>query len=69
MIPSTIKKGTLDLLGVDGNAFSVIAAVAKSLKVAGNAPADIEAVKAEMRAGNYDHLLSVAQQVTETGDE
>jgi len=67
-IPKDIKKGKLDLAGLDGNAFAVIAAVRKALKRAGNSETTIDAVTAEMKASDYTHLIAVAGQVTESED-
>jgi hypothetical protein len=60
-----IKKGRLDLTTVDGNAFAIIGAVRRALTKAGNEPAAVAAVIADMTSGNYDHLVAVAASVTE----
>lgn len=58
-------KSTLPLVGIDGNAFSVIAQVRRGLKAAGAPPEYIAKVQNEMMDGDYDHLLAVAIRYTE----
>lgn len=65
MIPETLIKAKLDLTTVDGNAHAIVGAVRHALKAAGNTLDDIAAVVAEMMGGDYDHLLFIAQEVTE----
>ncbi len=64
-LPATLIKGKLDLTTVNGNAYAVLGAVERALKKAGNSKADIAAVLAAMKTGNYDHLLAVAVGATE----
>ena len=62
--PETLIRADLSLVGVDGNAFSIMGAVQRALRRAGNTPDDVAAVLAEMRSGDYDHLLQTAIAVT-----
>lgn len=50
---------TVQLTGIDGNAFSIMGAVAKALRKAGHADA-VDAYMADSMSGDYDHLLQVA---------
>jgi len=61
----TILKGKLDLVGLDSNAYSILSAVKRALRKAGNPPKVIDAVLADMKSGDYDHLLAVATDVVE----
>lgn len=49
-----------DLVGVDGNAFSIIGFVSKQLRHADNSPAVVDAYREQAMAGDYDHLLRVS---------
>lgn len=56
---------TVQLTGIDGNAFSIMGAVKQGLRK-GNVPAEeIKAVMDEMMSGDYDHLLVTAMQMVE----
>ena len=46
------------LSGEDGNAFFIIARVAKALKGAGVSADDVQRFRAEAMAGDYDNVLS-----------
>ena len=60
----------LDLTSVDGNAFSIMAAVAKALRKAGASTQYIDAIRTEMITSDYDHLLQVAiREIDGSGDE
>lgn len=50
----------LDLTEVDGNAFSVIGAVAQALRRAGASKEYVQSIRQEMMSGDYDHVLQVA---------
>jgi hypothetical protein len=58
-----VKKGTLDLTAIDGNAFAILAGVRRALRRAGNTDEVIDAVLEEMRAGDYQHLVTTAASV------
>ena len=50
----------VQLVGLDGNAFSIMARVAEALKRGGVAKDEIEAYYADSTSGDYDHLLRTA---------
>lgn len=50
----------VQLTGEDGNAFAIIGKVARALRRAGVAPAEIETYKKESMSGDYDNLLMTA---------
>lgn len=49
-----------DLVGVDGNAFSVMAYVARAMKEMGYPSDAIDCYKEEARSGDYNHLLCLS---------
>jgi hypothetical protein len=53
------RKITLRLVGLDGNAFSLMGAFSAQAKKEGWAKADIDAVMNDAMSGDYDHLLRV----------
>ena len=57
MTNATPKKLNLDLVGQDGNAFSLLGYFARSAKAAGWTPEQIAAVRDDATSGDYDHLL------------
>lgn len=54
------KKINLQLVGLDGNAFSIMGAFSRQARKEGWSKEEIESVTDEMMAGDYDHLLQVA---------
>ena len=60
-------KSQRSLIGVDSNAYGIMACVNKGLKLAGAKPDEIAAVMADMQAGDYDYLLMVASANTTNG--
>ena len=50
----------VQLVGEDGNAFSIIGRVAKAMRRAKVDNADIEAFRAEAMSGDYDNVLQTA---------
>lgn len=54
---TTAKKITLDLDGMDGNAFAVMGAFSKQARREGWTPEEIKSVLDEAKGGDYDHLL------------
>ncbi len=52
------KTVTLNLIGADGNAFSILAAFREQAKKEKWTKEEIEAVTTEAKNGNYDHLLA-----------
>lgn len=54
------KKPIVKLVGEDGNAWAVMGRCTAAARKAKWSEDRIKAVMAEMRAGNYDHLLQTA---------
>ena len=50
----------IDLSRIDGNAFSIIAAISKALRNAGASKEYINGIQSEMTSSDYDHLLQIA---------
>lgn len=48
---------TVKLIGKDGNSFSIMGAVTRSLRAAGVGEKDVSAFLSEAKAGDYDNLL------------
>lgn len=48
------------LLGIDGNAGSVMGATTRALKAAGNPTSVLDAYRREAMSGDYDHLLAAS---------
>lgn len=48
---------TVELTGVDGNAFFIIGTMKKALRRAGISQAEIDKFQEEATSGDYDHLL------------
>jgi len=53
------KKVTLDLVGLDGNAFSIMGAFQAQARKEDWTPGEIKEVLDRAMMGNYDHLLQV----------
>jgi hypothetical protein len=66
VVPEGTVPGELDLTTVDGNAFSIMGAVRRSLKEAGNTAEVLESYRDQATAGDYDHLLRVSIAFTES---
>ena len=49
----------LKLVGLDGNAFSLMGAFQREARKQGRTPEEIKAVLDDCMSGNYDHLLGV----------
>ena len=47
------------LIGVDGNAFSIMGYTAKAMRREGFSREDVERMHEEAMSGDYDHLLTV----------
>lgn len=54
-----MEKPTVKLVGKDGNAFAILAAVEKAMKKAGCKKEEIDQYKKEAMSGDYDNLLRV----------
>jgi hypothetical protein len=55
-------KPEVELVGRDGNAFSIMAACSRAARKAGWTTEEIEEVTNKMKSGDYDNLLQVANQ-------
>lgn len=56
------KRPVVKLIGQDGNAFMVMGLCQRAARKAGWPKERIDAVMADMRSGDYNHLLGVAMQ-------
>ena len=63
------KKVKLNLVGVDGNAFAILATFAKAAKSQGWNKSEIDAVVKEATTGDYNHLLQTMLKYTESPEE
>lgn len=52
------KTVNLDLVGVDGNAYAILAVFKRQALRVGWTPDEISAVLTEAKSGDYDHLLA-----------
>jgi hypothetical protein len=57
-----VTKPTVKLVGEDGNAFSIMGRVKKSLRRAGADKEYIDKYLKEATSGDYDHLLVVSME-------
>ncbi len=57
-----LNKATVELIGEDGNAFSIMAHVKQSLRRAGADKEYIDKYLKEATSGDYDHLLVVSME-------
>lgn len=48
---------SIELVGQDGNAFSILGRLQRALRRGGVPQVEIDAVMAEAQSGDYDHLL------------
>ena len=60
----TMKKVTLQLVGLDGNAFTILGAFRHQARREGWASEEIEEALKEARSSNYDHLLQTIMNYT-----
>jgi predicted protein tyrosine phosphatase len=65
--PYLNKRVCMNLVGLDGNAFSLMGAFSKEAKRQGWKPDEIKTVIDECKSGDYDHLLFTLMQFTEAG--
>lgn len=66
---TTTKKVKLSLVGLNGNAYSLMGAFQRQARREGWLPEEIKSVLDQCMAGDYDHLLRVLLAHTETPDE
>lgn len=62
-------RARMSLVGLDGNAFAIIGAVARGLRMAGATVEQVEAFRVEATAGDYDQVLRAALRWTVEPDE
>ena len=60
-----MAKEKYDLVGIDGNAFSVMGYVARAMRNEGKTKNEIDAYYADAKSGDYNHLLSVSFDMVE----
>ncbi len=58
-----------DLVGVNGNAFSVMGYVARAMRKAGFNPSDIQEYQKKATSGNYDMLLCLSMEMIDKCNE
>jgi len=63
------KKVQMNLVGLDGNAFSLMGAFSSNARRQGWPKEDIDKVIAECTSGDYNHLLSTLVAHTEEVDD
>ncbi len=54
-----MKKVSLELVGIDGNAFAILGAFQKQARREGWEADEIKEVMDDAQSGDYDHLLQV----------
>lgn len=59
------KKVKMELVGIDGNAFSIIGAFTKEARRQGWSKEEIDEVLEEAKSGDYDNLLQTFIKYTE----
>lgn len=59
----------LNLVGLDGNAFALMAAFAKAARCQGYSQEQIDKVINECKASDYDHLLYTLMENTVSDDD
>lgn len=60
-----MKKPTLNLSEIDGNAFVIMGTASRALKRAGFSQEHIVKYKKEATSGNYDHLIQITMEYCE----
>ena len=68
MTTTTDKKVKLNLVGLDGNAFSLMGAFQKAARRQGWSADEIKVILDECMSGDYDHLLATLANVCEDED-
>jgi len=61
-----MKKVKLELVGLDGNAFSIMGAFQKAARQQGWTPEEYKKVLDEAMTGDYNHLLATIMDNTES---
>ncbi len=63
------KTVSLNMVGINGNAFAIIAAFGKQARKEGWPENEIEAVLKEAKSGGYDHLVATISSHCEPKDK
>ena len=63
------KKVVMNLVGLDGNAFFLLASFQRAARKQGWAPEETQQVEEYAKSGDYDHLLRVLMAHTEPEDD
>lgn len=63
------KKVRLQLVGLDGNAFALMGAFQRAARRQGWTPEEIKPVLDDCMSGDYDHLLNVLMDNTESDED
>lgn len=58
-----------DLVGVDGNAFSIMAYVCKAMRKTGFSATEIEAYKKDAMSSDYIYLIAVSDEMCDKCNE
>ena len=58
------KRVSLELVGINGNAFAIMGAFGKAAREQGWSKEEIDAVLDDARSGDYNHLLATIMQHT-----
>jgi alanine racemase len=69
MLTQTYKHINIELVGHDGNAFSIMGRVTNEMRRDGCTKEEIEEVMAEMQSGDYNHLLPTVMDHFATDEE
>ncbi|MEW4571291.1 hypothetical protein AB1L88_25745 [Tautonia sp. JC769] len=64
-----MEKVRLNLVGIDGNAYSLLGAFAATAREQGWSDQEIEAVREEATSSNYDHLVRTLVGYTDPPDD
>jgi len=64
----TTRKVKLELVGLNGNSFALMGAFQRAAKQQGWTRDEVNAVLDQCKAGDYDHLLNVLVENTESPD-
>lgn len=63
------RKPVVQLIGMDGNAFSIMGRVTRALRGAGYTKEEIDRYTADATSGDYNHLLAVTMEWVSPEDE
>ena len=63
------KKVKLELVGLDGNAYSLMGAFQRAARQQGWSPDEIKVVLDDCMSGDYNHLLATLSNNTDSPDE